>query len=574
MLLASLKRIAILALGLLITITGTAYAEVPRGKVLGELMQVLNMPLKIGKTFGDVDETTPYGTALLSALSLGILYPADDFSPEIACTNAEALMFAFQAMGFRHEAETAVWALPPEDKRLPAYISGYVALAKSVQPAAPRDVSSKPWDSITETQLNEVLEWVERCRISLVWDYEIKRPEGTLRIHRENLGRPPQGWRVQLGIFDTEAQASAFAQKKTNKACPLSVQKVDFSYGVFTPLVDDRSQAYKAAMRFGNGFKAVILPESGESNALFWTSFTPANPADTVIGMNCAVSSKALATLSEIAGAHKALVAMNGGYFSASNPIGTLFSGGLPMTPPYYNRSMAAWNSRGQMHFGGGEYRARLSVNGRPFKTVLVNVPANYGTIIILTPALGVSKARVGNNGFVACVHDGLVQEVMPALQFRRDMRSDEWLIVSRDPKFTLQKGDRVTLETQWREQPSIEVNSAVQGGPLLYAPCHQSWDEMLSLSILALRHPRTLLGWDGKHMVWIVADGRSSWHSQGLFLNEAKQLGLRLGLIALINLDGGGSSEMWWDGHIVNAVSNGRERRMPYGLMVLKSNS
>ena len=150
-------------------------------------------------------------------------------------------------------------------------------------------------------------------------------------------------------------------------------------------------------------------------------------------------------------------------------------------------------------------------------------------------------------------------------------MRPDEWLIVSRDPKFTLQKGDRVTLETQWRETPPIDVASAVQAGPLLYAPGHQFWDEMLSLSILTLRHPRTLLGWDGKRMVWIVADGRSSWPSRGLFLNEAEQLGRRLGLTALLNLDGGGSSEMWWDGHVVNAVSDGRERRMPYGLMVLK---
>lgn len=567
----SLKKIAVLVLPLLVAAAGTACAEVPRGKVLGELMQVLDLPLKTGKTFGDVDETTPYGPALLSALSLGILYPADDFSPEIACTNAEALMFAFQAMGFRHEAETAAWTLPPEDKSLPAYISGYVALAKSVQPAAPRSVFSKPWDSITEAQLSEVLEWAGRCRASLVWDHEIRRPEGALRIHRENVGRPPQGWRVQLGIFDTEAQASAFARKKTSEACPLSVQEVDFSYGVFTPLVADRSQAHEWAVRLGNGFGAVILPESGDSSALFWTSFTPADPADAVIGMNRAVSSQALAKLSEIAAAHKALVAMNGGYFGGNGPIGALFAGGLPVTLPYYNRSMAAWNGRGQMHFGGGEFRMRLSVNGGPFVPVLLNSKVDYGSTAILTPALGASEARAGNNGFVARVHDGLVQEAVPALQFSRDMRPDEWLIVSRDPKFTLQKGDRVTLETQWRETPPIDVASAVQAGPLLYAPGHQFWDEMLSLSILTLRHPRTLLGWDGKRMVWIVADGRSSWHSRGLFLNEAEQLGRRLGLTALLNLDGGGSSEMWWDGHVVNAVSDGRERRMPYGLMVLK---
>ena len=71
--------------------------------------------------------------------------------------------------------------------------------------------------------------------------------------------------------------------------------------------------------------------------------------------------------------------------------------------------------------------------------------------------------------------------------------------------------------------------------------------------------------------MVWIVVDGRSSWHSQGLTIEEAAAWGRRLGLTALLNLDGGGSSELWWDGHVVNRVSDGRERPMPYGLMVLK---
>ena len=104
------RKKAALALALAVLAAFSAHAEVPRGMVLGELMRALDLPFKTGKTFIDVEDDTPYAQALESALSLGILYPAEDFSPEIPCTNAETLMFALQAMGFRHEAETARWA--------------------------------------------------------------------------------------------------------------------------------------------------------------------------------------------------------------------------------------------------------------------------------------------------------------------------------------------------------------------------------------------------------------------------------------------------------------------------------
>jgi exopolysaccharide biosynthesis protein len=150
-------------------------------------------------------------------------------------------------------------------------------------------------------------------------------------------------------------------------------------------------------------------------------------------------------------------------------------------------------------------------------------------------------------------------------------MDDGDWLIVTRDPDVTIRRGDRVRLKNEWREQPPFEVGTAVQAGPLLYAPGRQYWDEMINEKVITMRHPRTLIGQKGKKMVWLVVDGRSSWHSQGLSLEEAADLGRRLGLTALLNLDGGGSSEMWWDGNVVNRVSDGRERSMPYGIMVLK---
>ncbi len=563
------------AWALLCFFAGAACAEVPRGMVLGELMRTLDLPLKTGKTFGDVDESTPYGPALESALSLGILYPADSFSPEIICTNAETLMFALQAMGFRHEAEIARWALPPEDKKLPEYISGYVALAKAVKPAAPASVTADPWGSTSEAQLAAVLRWAERCRDGMAWDCDIARPEGTLHIRRENVGRPPRGWRVQLGVFESEEQARELAQKRNSRDCPVTVTPVDFAFAVTTPLMSDRSDAWAAAKTFGMGkkdsFETLILPESGESEALFWASFTPARMGDAVVRMNAALGLRPMETLSKIAEASGALAAMNGGYFRSGAPIGALHSEGLPVSLPYHNRSMAAWDDRGRAFFGGGEYRVRLSVNGGRWTPVLLNRTVNYGETAVLTPALGTSERRAGNNGFVARVRGSEVVEAVPALQYKTDMQPGEWLIVSRDPDFAVKPGDRAELQTQFREDVPFAPVTAVQAGPLLYAPGHRFWDEMFSPSILRMRHPRTLIGWTGKKLVWLVADGRSSWHSRGLTLEEAAALGRRLGFTALLNLDGGGSSELWWDGHIVNRVSDGRERPMPYGLAVLR---
>lgn len=77
-------------------------------------------------------------------------------------------------------------------------------------------------------------------------------------------------------------------------------------------------------------------------------------------------------------------------------------------------------------------------------------------------------------------------------------------------------------------------------------------------------REPRTAIGQIAPlHYVVIVADGRQSGYSKGMTLGELQRLFLRYGAQTAINLDGGGSSEMWFNGSIVNRPSQGRERRL-----------
>ncbi len=572
-----IRKIAALALALGCAAWNAAFAGAPRGKVLGELMGALELPVKSGRTFTDVSGDTPYAKALESALSLGILYPADDFEPDIPCTNAETLMFALQAMGFRHEAETALWAVPPADtegKPLPEYVAGYVALARTITPAAPASLTDDPWGTTSDEQLAEVLNWAASCRQKVVWDRVITIPEGTLRMHRENVGRPPHGWHVQLGVFDSREQAEEYARGRTRDDCPLRVEAVDTSFAVVTPTAAASDDAWEMARKFirdSSDFSAVVQPDAGDSTAIFWASFVPANAGDVTIRMNRADSDESLGLLSEIAGRSGAAVAMNAGYFASFGPIGTLFSGGVPLTPPFHNRSMIAWDKKGRLHFGGGEYRASLTVADRPPVDVIFNSRIDLGATGVVTPALGRSKQRAGNNGTIASVVGGRVVEVTPGLAFNRDLSPDEWLVITRDANMTLAPGDTVRLDTHWSEAPSFAVECAVQGGPLLFAPNREYSDEKFSPSIITMRHPRTMIGSDGKRMVWIVVDGRSSWHSTGLTIQEAADFGRQMGLTALLNLDGGGSTELIFGGHVVNRLADGHERKMPYGLVIPK---
>ncbi|MFT3875092.1 MAG: phosphodiester glycosidase family protein [Propioniciclava sp.] len=73
---------------------------------------------------------------------------------------------------------------------------------------------------------------------------------------------------------------------------------------------------------------------------------------------------------------------------------------------------------------------------------------------------------------------------------------------------------------------------------------------------------PRTAVGViDANHLVFVVVDGRDDGYSRGATLPELAQIMLGLGATTAYNLDGGGSSTLYFDGAVVNQPSNGGER-------------
>lgn len=73
---------------------------------------------------------------------------------------------------------------------------------------------------------------------------------------------------------------------------------------------------------------------------------------------------------------------------------------------------------------------------------------------------------------------------------------------------------------------------------------------------------PRTAIGQIGPlHYIIIVVDGRQDGYSVGISLQDSQQLFIRYGAKTAMNLDGGGSAEMWFQGEILNQPSGGQER-------------
>lgn len=73
---------------------------------------------------------------------------------------------------------------------------------------------------------------------------------------------------------------------------------------------------------------------------------------------------------------------------------------------------------------------------------------------------------------------------------------------------------------------------------------------------------PRTAVGViDDNHLVFVVVDGRSPGYSAGVDMDELAQIMVDLGCTTAYNLDGGGSSTLYFDGEVVNQPSNGGER-------------
>lgn len=87
----------------------------------------------------------------------------------------------------------------------------------------------------------------------------------------------------------------------------------------------------------------------------------------------------------------------------------------------------------------------------------------------------------------------------------------------------------------------------------------------------MTTKQPRTMIGqYANDDLIFIVIDGRQNDWSSGITLENLQDKLLKLGVKSAYNLDGGGSSAMYYNGRLMNRPSDGKERPVVNNIVVL----
>ncbi len=105
-----------------------------------------------------------------------------------------------------------------------------------------------------------------------------------------------------------------------------------------------------------------------------------------------------------------------------------------------------------------------------------------------------------------------------------------------------------------------VENGEPVELPKSFYVNCNEGYD-----------NPRTAIGQKGPlHYVIIVVDGRRDGYSTGASIPQVQQLFLDEGVDFAFNLDGGGSTTLYFLGEVINMPSGGKERSVSDVIMFM----
>jgi len=331
--------------------------------------------------------------------------------------------------------------------------------------------------------------------------------------------------------------------------------------------------------RIGDGPWSIHVVKVSRANGKF--RFVSSLAQDTIYGL-ATVREQVGAPLP--AGLGRPVAAVNGDFFVIrpgpyrGDPLGLHIVRGELVSAP---RGTAFWIDRqGSPHIG--EAAARFRATGPkdldiPFG---LNQQRDEDTAVLYTPAVGASTRtgtglelileKAGDGEWLPLRAGGSYRAKIAALaeQGNAELAADT-MVLSIGPALarkltTPEVGDVISLEPA--TSPDLAgATVAVGGGPiLLEAGKAPEWPGPQP------RHPRTALGWNEEQYFLVVVDGRQRGLSAGMTYPELASLMKRLGCEYAMNLDGGGSSTLWLDGHIMNSPSDGRERAVANSLIVV----
>ena len=275
----------------------------------------------------------------------------------------------------------------------------------------------------------------------------------------------------------------------------------------------------------------------------------------------------------------EAIAAVNGAYFAADGrPLGVLAIQGELISEPFASRT-AIGLGKNQVVMGSLDAVGVVETLYGTLAITGMNRPRVQDDLILYTPHYG-AATNTNVFGLDVLVRDGQVVRIQEG---GMDIPEDAVVLSGHGTARTflgqLRPGDVVqysmALTPDWFSRGITEI---IGGGPRLVknGQVHVTGvEERFQNDITQGRAPRTALGITAdKRLLVVTVNGRIPNVSVGMTLLELADLMIELGAVDAMNLDGGGSTTMFVRNRVLNIPSDGTERPVSNGLIIITPES
>jgi hypothetical protein len=301
-------------------------------------------------------------------------------------------------------------------------------------------------------------------------------------------------------------------------------------------------------------------------------------------------SSKGRETVSEMVGRTGGLLAINGDFFPfTGDPLGVMVRDGQLISTPSLARAVFGWGPKSSA-LGLIEFRGTTEIGGQTYELKGINQECPLNEMVLNTEIAAFAMAKT------PCVHavikmdeadwspNGTFTGTFDAYYVdapKLPLQHGNAILTAQGSKGELLKtlvpGQKISFKFETIGFDWSKIDQSIGGGPFLLRNSQVAVDaerQGFNDAFTNKRHPRTAIGRTADGDLWIaVIDGRQKV-SDGATLEEAAKVMLRLGCVDAINLDGGGSSSINVLGLLLNRPSDGVERPVANGLVVMGAKS
>jgi uncharacterized protein YigE (DUF2233 family) len=463
----------------------------------------------------DVPQGHGFAKPIGSAVKYGLL-PRAPFMPDATVSRHDAVRLALSMMGWGFEASLyeSLETLPD----LSGSGDSVFFLAAEMNPPAPAALLLDGLIPLSDSGKSSLLNWVKSCKKSVSWNRVISHNGTDFIIYRQGVARP--------GETNTPGTGNPIGGAKNE---PLYVAAI----GVHPSAVDTRI-AFASSM--------------GQERA----------------------------ALSDFVFSYDAIGAINGGFFSNARPLGSMLVDGAPASKPLEKRSALGWNNDdGLFAFGPGFAKFGVRTPGGFVQFDRYNSPPLANEVSLYNYGVMPAAAGTALDALELLVKNGRVLERREGSWGNHFLMEGTSMVIARGNSRALMEGfaqgDPISISPEWDTTVFQGCTHLIQAGPMLIRNNQMIADnETFKNDVTDKRHPRTIVGSDGERLIWAVIDGRNSVHSLGATMNETRWVARALGLTTALNMDGGGSSELIWRGIVANIPSDGKERPLPYAVLMM----